>query len=618
MKPLMHHHHFTRRSGQAGVKRRAQVLTLAASEQAKRVEMVSVGTSTSDEMGDESISGRTTQVTTAAGGQVIHVTMGTQTVNKGKNRFERPTPLVNLRRQLPPSALAFAQSKARSLPDLVQAANLHSLADVAVAGARAARRTGDPGDGPVATATPGGAGDVVATDPADPSADGGQRANDADANPAQHSVSVGVGNTAASGAGGGSGGGSGGSGGARAAKAGGSGGDPSHVRALRPAVAPRFATFANASGPDDLVPPLPYEGVPGSGSATAQAYSVQVHSNVVLVMDLHAHLVTERICGLLAGTYNHATRTAKVKAAHPCRTRRPSGHSRYDPQIHVDFEDESEAEVRARIAADGMHVVGWYTSRTAWDPVPSVRDLAWHRTEQAPHIRWGGVVGGGAVVENELGGERPVAAAAAAMVAVATGLASGGSEEDLAAVAAAAEAAVAGGVGPTGSESGGETDSSAAAPRRSTRARRKSRSAVEAEANAGDDGDDAQPQRHRRRGRPSKKSDKGDGGDGAGGTLADVAPMPPPDATLDGSLPFVSAIVSTYNVKNPTTASVVAWYNVNTRESVGALGQPMSVTTESVPDADVGDTLAQVGVIVVDAAAFDFFFWRGVVMSERI
>jgi protein MYSM1 len=54
----------------------------------------------------------------------------------------------------------------------------------------------------------------------------------------------------------------------------------------------------------------PFNGKPGSDAFGAQPFEMTVHSNVLLTMDFHAHLVSAEIIGFLAGEWD---RTAKRK-----------------------------------------------------------------------------------------------------------------------------------------------------------------------------------------------------------------------------------------------------------------------------------------------------------------
>ena len=81
---------------------------------------------------------------------------------------------------------------------------------------------------------------------------------------------------------------------------------------------------------------------------------------VLLLMDLHAHLSNAEIIGLLGGTWDAAGKHIHVAAAFPCR-RAPDSLS----GTSVELEPAAEVEARALIAARGLVPVGWYESSVA-------------------------------------------------------------------------------------------------------------------------------------------------------------------------------------------------------------------------------------------------------------
>jgi hypothetical protein len=48
----------------------------------------------------------------------------------------------------------------------------------------------------------------------------------------------------------------------------------------------------------------PFCGKPGSGVAGCQPFEMKMHSNVLIAMDFHAHLMTTEVIGFLAGQWN--------------------------------------------------------------------------------------------------------------------------------------------------------------------------------------------------------------------------------------------------------------------------------------------------------------------------
>jgi hypothetical protein len=53
----------------------------------------------------------------------------------------------------------------------------------------------------------------------------------------------------------------------------------------------------------------PFCGKPGSGVAGCQPFEMKMHSNVLVAMDFHAHLMTTEVIGFLAGKWNKEERS---------------------------------------------------------------------------------------------------------------------------------------------------------------------------------------------------------------------------------------------------------------------------------------------------------------------
>lgn len=52
----------------------------------------------------------------------------------------------------------------------------------------------------------------------------------------------------------------------------------------------------------------PFCGKPASGVAGCQPFKMRMHSNVLVAMDFHAHLMTTEVIGFLAGQWNKENR----------------------------------------------------------------------------------------------------------------------------------------------------------------------------------------------------------------------------------------------------------------------------------------------------------------------
>ncbi|KAI8069264.1 hypothetical protein BC940DRAFT_298307 [Gongronella butleri] len=113
-----------------------------------------------------------------------------------------------------------------------------------------------------------------------------------------------------------------------------------------------------------------FSGTPGSDERGAQPFSLTVHSNVLLTMDFHAHLMNTEIIGFLGGKWDRATRRIEVKEAFPCRSLK-SDHD----DINVEMDPTSALETRHLIEERDMQVVGWYHSHPVFNPDPSHVDI---------------------------------------------------------------------------------------------------------------------------------------------------------------------------------------------------------------------------------------------------
>ncbi|CAO3588140.1 unnamed protein product [Absidia cylindrospora] len=114
----------------------------------------------------------------------------------------------------------------------------------------------------------------------------------------------------------------------------------------------------------------PFNGKPGSDTLGAQPFKITVHSNVLLTMDFHAHLMTTEIIGFLAGEWDRTTRRLLVKEAFPCRSLNTGQN-----EVNVEMDPTSALETRQLIEEKNMTVVGWYHSHPIFVPDPSLVDI---------------------------------------------------------------------------------------------------------------------------------------------------------------------------------------------------------------------------------------------------
>eukprot|EP00854_Cymbomonas_tetramitiformis_P003703 gene3703-4640_t len=127
------------------------------------------------------------------------------------------------------------------------------------------------------------------------------------------------------------------------------------------------STYRNASQSLALVPCCRFLGCAGSGLAQAQPFKVEMDPSVAVLMDLHAHMCSNEVIGLLGGHFDAASRTILVQKVFPGRGK-ASGRD-------VEMDPVAEVEMRAEIAAAEMKVVGWYHSHPVFEPNPSHVDI---------------------------------------------------------------------------------------------------------------------------------------------------------------------------------------------------------------------------------------------------
>ncbi|XP_072040553.1 uncharacterized protein [Amphiura filiformis] len=116
-------------------------------------------------------------------------------------------------------------------------------------------------------------------------------------------------------------------------------------------------------------------------------YHVVMNSSALAIMDLHAHLATTEVIGLLGGDYNETTRVLEISEAKPCKSLSTGMQCEMDPV--------SQTEASESIMAAGGRVVGWYHSHPTFAPNPSVRDIETQSDFQAwfgPHVPYVGVI----------------------------------------------------------------------------------------------------------------------------------------------------------------------------------------------------------------------------------
>ena len=121
--------------------------------------------------------------------------------------------------------------------------------------------------------------------------------------------------------------------------------------------------------PHTLITSLEY-GAPldEQGLRWEQPFQVIVHPQVSFMCDVHAHMCSSEIIGLLAGKWDSDANTLYIQAPFPCTATDRTD----DGSTDVELDPIAEFQVREIIANEGMTVVGWYHSHPKFRPDPSV------------------------------------------------------------------------------------------------------------------------------------------------------------------------------------------------------------------------------------------------------
>ncbi|KAK3735417.1 hypothetical protein QZH41_016867, partial [Actinostola sp. cb2023] len=102
-------------------------------------------------------------------------------------------------------------------------------------------------------------------------------------------------------------------------------------------------------------------------SSSAHPFAVIFQSDALVVIDVHSHLSTTEVIGLLGGTYSVTERVLKILRAAPCKSLSTGMQCEMDPV--------SQTQASEELASSGLSVVGWYHSHPTFAPSPSVRDI---------------------------------------------------------------------------------------------------------------------------------------------------------------------------------------------------------------------------------------------------
>lgn len=111
-----------------------------------------------------------------------------------------------------------------------------------------------------------------------------------------------------------------------------------------------------------------------------QPFEVQVHNGAEITMDFHAHLSTNEIIGILAGTWDSQQKLITVIKAIPVKEL-----STEDDSVNVEMDPEAEFAARQEVAAEGLKIVGWYHSHPTFPTQPSKIDIYNQVLQQHAH-----------------------------------------------------------------------------------------------------------------------------------------------------------------------------------------------------------------------------------------
>nr|CAG8560468.1 9129_t:CDS:10 [Entrophospora candida] len=113
--------------------------------------------------------------------------------------------------------------------------------------------------------------------------------------------------------------------------------------------------------PFRLVKPMHYT------SRYPAPFKLSVSTNVMLMMDFHAHLAHTEIIGLLGGHFHSDSQLMEITYVYPCKSLSTGFQCEMDP--------ESEVAAREVFSEKCLEFVGWYHSHPTFEPQPSIRDI---------------------------------------------------------------------------------------------------------------------------------------------------------------------------------------------------------------------------------------------------
>lgn len=103
---------------------------------------------------------------------------------------------------------------------------------------------------------------------------------------------------------------------------------------------------------------------------TVAPFTVMISVEVLTIIDIHAHCVSNEVIGLLGGRYCPIFKQLHILIAEPCKSISAS-----TTDLQCEMDPVSQSEAASRIFNSNNFVVGWYHSHPTFVPSPSLRDL---------------------------------------------------------------------------------------------------------------------------------------------------------------------------------------------------------------------------------------------------
>eukprot|EP01117_Protostelium_nocturnum_P007065 TRINITY_DN2533_c0_g1_i1.p1 TRINITY_DN2533_c0_g1~~TRINITY_DN2533_c0_g1_i1.p1 ORF type:complete len:838 (-),score=276.73 TRINITY_DN2533_c0_g1_i1:71-2584(-) len=135
------------------------------------------------------------------------------------------------------------------------------------------------------------------------------------------------------------------------------------------------------SDPFYLIEPSKFDTSTRGLEPIPQPFRVQISSNVTIMMDLHSHLVSTEVMGLLGGHFsaNENGKLLDIQIAIPCDSK--------STEVQCEMDPFSQVEAREFLEEQQMEVLGWYHSHVTFSPHPSVRDIDTQSTWQVVYAK---------------------------------------------------------------------------------------------------------------------------------------------------------------------------------------------------------------------------------------